>query len=251
MEASSRRRWPFAATAAVVCAAIWASLSPGSRSARAQAGASHAGTHFDRVLIIVLENQNFDSARKDPYLERLAQEGVDFTNFHAIGHPSYPNYLAMVAGSPFGAQSDRQIDFPDDEEHATIANFLDWRGYAENYPELPTPFLGDRGKYARKHVPFLSFTKIQKYGADRMESVNTQDPHNRFVTDIQKFRSDPRKVSFAPVHVLLSESGRRRARSLSRARNGFEKSVPVAQQLPRELVPAGRKNEGDPGGRDL
>jgi hypothetical protein len=195
--ASLWRRWRFAATTGVACAAIWASLSPGPRPASAQAAAPHAGTHFDRVLIIVLENQNFDSVRKDPYLARLAQQGADFTNFHAIAHPSYPNYLAMVAGSPFGAQSDRQIDFPDDEEHATIANFLDWRGYAEDYPELPSPFLGDRIKYARKHVPFLSFKKIQKYGADRMESVNTHDPQNRFVTDIQNFRNDPRKYPLA------------------------------------------------------
>jgi hypothetical protein len=193
----SQRRGTFAAAAAVACAAILILLLLGTRSATAQAPASHAGTHFDRILIIVLENQNFDSARKDPYLARLAQQGADFTNFHAIAHPSYPNYLAMIAGSPFGAQSDRQINFPDDEEHATIANFLDWRGYAEDYPELPKPFLEDRGKYARKHAPFLSFAKIQKYGADRMESVNTRDPQNRFVWDIQNFRSDPRKYPLA------------------------------------------------------
>lgn len=185
--------WKFALAAAAAMIAIAVAVVPGTIPASAQIAAPHAGTHFDRVLIIVLENQNFDSARKDPFLARLAQQGTNFTNFHAISHPSYPNYLAMVAGSSFGTQGDGQINFPDDVEHATIADFLDWRGYAEDYPESPVPFLGDRGKYARKHVPFLSFTKIQKYGADRMESVNTHDPHNRFVTDIQNFRSDPQK----------------------------------------------------------
>lgn len=176
---------------------------PGTRPARAQANAPHPGTYFDRILIIVLENQDFDSARKDPYLARLAQQGADFTNFRAIAHPSYPNYLAMIAGSSFGVQGDGQINFPDDEAHATIANFLDWRGYAEDYPEWPIPFLGDRGKYARKHVPFLSFAKIQKSGADRMESVDTHDPHNHFVTDIQNFRGDPRKYPL-PQYMFYS-----------------------------------------------
>jgi hypothetical protein len=155
------------------------------------------GTHFQRVLIIVLENQNFRASSKDPYLARLAQQGANFTNFRAISHPSYPNYLAMVSGSTFGVQGDGQVNFPDDEEHATIANFLDWRGYAEDYPESPSPFLDDRGKYARKHVPFLSFARIQKLGASRMQSVDTRDPHNRFVTDIQNFRSDPQKHPLA------------------------------------------------------
>jgi acid phosphatase len=47
----------------------------------------------------------------------------------------------------------------------------------------------------RKHVPFLSFAKIQKTGADRIVSVDTRDPHNHFVTDIQNFRADPQKYS--------------------------------------------------------
>jgi hypothetical protein len=179
--------------AAVASVAIGIALWAGTILGRAQTVEAHAGKHFARVLIIVLENQNFDSARKDPYLARLALQGADFTNFRAISHPSYPNYLAMIAGSSFGVQGDGQVNFPDDDAHATIANFLDWRSYAENYPEKPKPFLIDRGKYARKHVPFLSFARIQRSEADRISSVDTHDAHNRFVTDVENFRSDPDK----------------------------------------------------------
>ncbi len=152
-----------------------------------------AGKHFDRVLIIVLENQNYSSAMKDPFLEQLAQTGASFSNFKALIHPSYPNYLAMVAGSSFGVRSNDQITLPNDNSHRTIADFLDWKNYAEDYPSQPEPFLGDRGKYSRKHVPFLSFAKIQQESFGNVVSVSTKDPHNRFVADVEGFRSDPKK----------------------------------------------------------
>ena len=152
-----------------------------------------AGKHFDRVLIIVLENQNYTSAMKDPFWTQLAQMGASLSNFQALMHPSYPNYLAMVAGSTFGVQSNDQVTLPDDNSHRTIADFLDWKNYAEDYPSEPQPFLGDRGKYVRKHVPFLSFAKIQQEGFGNVVSVSTKDPHNRFVADVEDFRSDPKK----------------------------------------------------------
>jgi hypothetical protein len=151
------------------------------------------GKHFDRVLIIVLENQNYSSAMKDPFLAQLAETGASFTNFHALIHPSYPNYLAMVGGSLFGVRSNDQVTLPDDNSHRTIADFLDWKNYAEDYPSDPQPFLGDRGKYVRKHVPFLSFAKIQQESFANVVSVSTKDPHNRFVADVEDFRSNPKK----------------------------------------------------------
>ncbi len=166
---------------------------PAVTPALAQAPVVSAGKHFDRVLIIVLENQNYGSAMKDPFLAQLAEKGANFTNFHALIHPSYPNYLAMVGGSMFGIRSNDQITLPDDKSHRTIADFLDWKNYAEDYPSEPQPFLGDRGKYFRKHVPFLSFAKIQHEGFANVVSVSPKDPHNRFVADVEDFRSDPKK----------------------------------------------------------
>jgi hypothetical protein len=155
------------------------------------------GKHFDRVLIIVLENQNYSSAMKDPFLAHLAQTGASFTNFHALMHPSYPNYLAMVSGSSFGVRSNDQVTLPNDSSHRTIADLLDWKNYAEDYPSQPQPFLGDRRKYARKHVPFLSFAKIQQEGFGNVISVDPKDPHNRFLADVEEFRSDPEKHPLA------------------------------------------------------
>jgi hypothetical protein len=93
-----------------------------------------AGEHFDRVLIIVLENQNYTSAMNDPFWGQLAQMGASLSNFQALIHSSYPNYPAMVAGSTFGIQSSDQVTLPDDNSHRTIGDFLDWKNYAEGYP---------------------------------------------------------------------------------------------------------------------
>jgi hypothetical protein len=151
------------------------------------------GKHFERVLIIVLENQNYSSAMSNEFLEKLATKGASFTNFKNLYHPSYPNYLAMIAGTSFGIRSDRQTNFPDDPQHRTIANFLDWKNYAEDYPTDVKPYLGaGEGKYARKHVPFLSFEKIQRESYHNVVSVDTKDPHNAFVTAIEMFRKDPK-----------------------------------------------------------
>jgi hypothetical protein len=152
------------------------------------------GKHFDRVLIIVLENQDYRSAMSNEFFAKLASKGTSFSNFKNLYHPSYPNYLAMVAGSSFGMHSDRQINLPDDAQHRTIADLLDWTSYAENYPPHKQPYLqSDEGKYARKHVPFLSFEKIQKESYRNVVSVDTNDPHNSFVTAVEMFRKDPKQ----------------------------------------------------------
>jgi hypothetical protein len=99
----------------------------------------------------------------------------------------------MVGGSMFGVRSNDQVTLPDDNSHRTIADFLDWKNYAEDYPSEPQPFLGDRGKYFRRHVPFLSFAKIQQESFGNVVPVSTKNPHNRFVADVEDFRSDPAK----------------------------------------------------------
>src|SRR5437899_1710915 len=176
----------------VTCGA--ALTSSGLQTENGKAPVLAPGKHFERVLIIVLENQDYSSAMSNEFLAKLATEGTSFTNFKNLYHPSYLNYLVMIAGSYFGTRSDRQISFPDDPEHRTIGDLLDWKNYAENYPSGVQPYLNaSKGKYARKHVPFLSFEKIQKESYGNVVSVDTKDPHNAFVTAVEMFRKDPKK----------------------------------------------------------
>ena len=159
--------------------------------------------HFDHVLIVVMENQDYDSSIQDDLLKSLATKGVSFSNFGNLFHHSYPNYLAMIAGSDFNTHkrinSDGQKDFPADNDHRSIANLLNWKNYAEGYPASPTdqkPFLDDdkrKTKYARKHVPFLSFQEVQAKSFRNVVGVDPNDKNNAFVTDIRNFVADPQK----------------------------------------------------------
>jgi len=177
----------------------------GKKEAAAEAAAKASARHFDRVLIIVLENVDYEVAIQDKNLAALAEHGASFTNFHALFHPSYPNYLAMVAGSDFGVRhrrgrylADMQLNFPDDSAHKTIADRLiaadlDFKQYVEELPEGTCPWnmsgqhVSDkRGNYVRRHVPFLSFREVQQKWCDRVVRVDSGKSDNSFVQDAKK-----------------------------------------------------------------
>ncbi len=179
--------------------------SPEGKKEEAERAASRASAHhFDRVLIIVLENVDYEAAIQNPDMTALAARGASFSNLHALFHPSYPNYLAMVAGTDFDIHrggsymGDKQRDFPDDAEHKTIADRLvgaglDFKQYAEELPPGNCPWSvnsqrvpGDLGNYARKHVPFLSFREVQQKWCDRVIRVDSSKTDNYFVQDAKK-----------------------------------------------------------------
>ena len=158
----------------------------------AQAAAKSSARHFDRVVIIVLENGDYEAAIKDKNLADLATHGASFSNLHALFHPSYPNYLAMIAGTDFGVHrrgrylADRQVNFPNDASHKTIAdrlidNGLDFKNYVEELPEGNCPYRIDsqhvahsnKGDYVRRHVPFLSLREVQEKWCDRVVRVDS------------------------------------------------------------------------------
>ncbi len=176
----------------------------GKREEAARAAARAPAHHFDRVVIIVLENVDYERAMQDPSLAALAARGASFTNFHALFHPSYPNYLAMIAGTDFGVHrggsflGDRQVNFPNDSAHKTIADRLiaaglDFKQYAEELPDGTCPWniagahvAEKRGNYARRHVPFLSFREIQERWCDHVIRVDSGKADNFFVQDAKK-----------------------------------------------------------------
>jgi hypothetical protein len=175
----------------------------------ALAAAKAKAHHFDRVVIIVLENGDYEAAIRDKNLAALAAQGASFSNFHALFHPSYPNYLAMVAGTDFGIHrrtrflADRQVDFPDDADHKTIADRLvaaglDFKNYAEELPEGNCPFRIDdqhvakskKGDYVRRHVPFMSFREVQEKWCDRVVRVDSSKGNSLLGIDDSIFVRD-------------------------------------------------------------
>jgi len=116
---------------------------------------------FEKVFIIVLENEGADQSLSQPFLGELAKKGAYFSKFYAATHPSQPNYIAMTAGDTFSVFHDGNVTL----DVQNIVDLLEekgktWKVYADGFPG--DCYLGSSsGKYVRKHVPFLSFKNIQ------------------------------------------------------------------------------------------
>lgn len=112
-----------------------------------------------KVFILILENTPYTLASAQPYLKSLAQSGVTFTNYSGLTHPSQPNYIGLTAGDHFGVDnSDQNLNV------SHIGDLLEnkglrWRTYAEDFPGNCS-LVTTSGYYARRHVPFLSFTNV-------------------------------------------------------------------------------------------
>src|SRR5689334_1463003 len=116
---------------------------------------------FKKVLIVIFENTSYQEALNQPFFGKLAKSGALLSNFHAVSHPSLPNYIAMAAGDTFGISDDKPVRLSIRHIGDLLeAQGKDWKLYAEGFPGRC--FLGStRGAYARKHVPFLNFANIQ------------------------------------------------------------------------------------------
>jgi hypothetical protein len=60
-----------------------------------------------KLLVFVVENHSLDEMRSQmPYTSSLAREFGYASDYHAIGHPSLPNYIAMTSGDTHGIDDD-------------------------------------------------------------------------------------------------------------------------------------------------
>ena len=59
------------------------------------------------IVVVTPENENFGdivgNTAEAPFLNQLISEGMLFTNYFDMMHPSQPNYLALFSGSTQGA----------------------------------------------------------------------------------------------------------------------------------------------------
>ncbi|MGZ3722853.1 MAG: alkaline phosphatase family protein [Bdellovibrionales bacterium] len=114
-----------------------------------------------KVILVIFENGNYNQSMAQSYFAKFANTGVLLSNFHAETHPSQPNYIALMAGSPMGNTNDSNINI-DAIHFADLleGHGLSWRVYAEAFPG--NCFLGATKKtYARKHNPLISFRNVQ------------------------------------------------------------------------------------------
>lgn len=131
-------------------------------SVEAPAGTSPAATATvsvtaasRHVFVIVMENTSLNAALRGRYISSLADRYGLATNYHAVGSPSLPNYLALTSGDTHGIE--------DNDYHALPAGGIgqqlsaagvSWRAYMDGMgPDCRI----DVGGYAVKHDPFAYY----------------------------------------------------------------------------------------------
>ena len=95
------------AVAAGSTAAAPAAGAPAFRSPAPCGSKSHDRPDIRHVIVIVFENHSYSSVIGPArYLTALGRACGLATNYHAVAHPSLPNYLALTSGSTHGLTSD-------------------------------------------------------------------------------------------------------------------------------------------------
>jgi hypothetical protein len=121
------------------------------------------GRAFDRVFIIMLENELESAVLQDDYMRSLQDRGVRLSDYHGVTHPSQPNYVATVTGLPLVTDDTCQ-----DIEATSVVDLLEakgvtWKAYMEDLPEDDKAVcISEDRLYFRKHDPFVSLNNIRK-----------------------------------------------------------------------------------------
>ena len=144
-------------------------------SAPAACGQARASRPVIRhVIVIVMENHSLSQVvPQAKFLTALAKRCGLATNYHAISHPSLPNYLAMTSGSTHGVHSDCSVRSCSQAGPNIFSQLsrhgLRWRAYAES---MPTPCdTNTAGLYAARHVPAVYYTRVRPHCRRHVRSL--------------------------------------------------------------------------------
>ena len=134
-------------------------------------GNSVEGRAFDRVLIIMFENHYYSYVAANPYMQKLARQGIELVSSFGVMHPSQTNYIASIAGELCGVTNDDRFPLIDER---TIVDLIEeapgglrWKGYMDSYIPQASPwkpdFVPQDGfPYVIKHNPFSSFASVAR-----------------------------------------------------------------------------------------
>jgi phosphatidylinositol-3-phosphatase len=123
-------------------------------------GRAPAGSvSYKHVIWLWMENQSYDTvvdSRSAPFLVSLEHQCGLAVNYHSIGHPSLPNYIAATSGAAGAALTRFATDCSPSASCSTSARSIfaqapSWRAYEESMPR-PCDH-SDAGLYAVRHNP--------------------------------------------------------------------------------------------------
>jgi hypothetical protein len=170
---TARRRAPLRLAAAVLATALLATACAATRdeSGGGPAGASGEATartvdartvdkHVTKLLVFVVENHSLQQMRQGmPFVNGLAKKYGYATNYHAVTHPSLPNYLSIAGGDTFGVTDDDSPSAHQLSGPTVFGRAIDAGGTAKLYAEAMDTHcqLESSGNYAVKHNPWAYF----------------------------------------------------------------------------------------------
>jgi phosphatidylinositol-3-phosphatase len=116
-------------------------------------------TRYSHVIWIWMENHGYGEiigSPEAPYINALAAQCGLATNYHNIGHPSLPNYIAATSGLPPTRLRRFRSDCNPSPRCTTPAQSLfgqlpSWKAYEESMPGRCDR--QDEGDYAVRHNP--------------------------------------------------------------------------------------------------
>ena len=178
-----------------------------------------------RMVLVIEENHEFGQvigSRRAPFLNRLAAHGTLLTRYYAVTHPSLPNYVALLAGSPLGIHGDcRRCHRPgrnlvDQLEQAHIS----WKAYYQSLP-APCSAVVKAGEYAKKTDPFAYLDDVRASPArchrvvplDRLRPDLRRGRLPRFVVIVPDLRHDMHSGPVGEADVFLRRLDRELATS--------------------------------------
>lgn len=172
-----------------------------------------------RIVVIVMENREYNQIvgrPGAPYINALARHSAVAANYHAVSHPSLPNYLALTGGSTFGYDGNDCLtcsvssrNLIDQLDLARIS----WKAYMEDLP-YPCSFARSVGGYVRRHDPFQYYRDIA-HNRSRCRNIV---PASRLYRDLAS-HSLPSFVWLSPslchdMHSCGTNAGDRYLRSM-------------------------------------
>jgi hypothetical protein len=187
------------------------------------AAARSAPVPFDRpsrVAVLVLENRSYGEVignPEAPYLNGLAGRYALATDYFAIGHPSLPNYIALIGGSTYEIRSD--CNGCDVEARSLVGQLdaagLSWKAYFEDLTSNRRPGPGTTA-YTPHYNPFVYYEGIRSSALGRSR-----------VVDFDELRSDLRRRSL-PRFSWIAPGVRH---------DGHSSSLRAADRFASRLVP--------------
>jgi hypothetical protein len=122
-------------------AAATAATTPTPAPATAPATASSAMPKYNHVFYVTEENHGFDQIIGNPAaptINALAKAYGYASQYYGIGHPSGPNYVAMLGGGTFGVGSDNPYWLFHVNQPSLMSQMdktgLSWKGYFQGMP---------------------------------------------------------------------------------------------------------------------